>query len=184
LGKRSNFKRKSRDHYPTPPAAIDPLLKFLRSGTRFYEPCAGDGRLRDYLVLHGHVCTGASDVKPRGPGIRQIDGLNLSAARHAQCLITNPPWERKLLHALIERFALRLRLPVWLLIDADWMHTKQAAPYLAGLCTTIVSVGRVKWIANSPYTGKDNVCWYRFDARNNCGRRAIFSGRDLLTASE
>ena len=54
VGKRSNFKRRNVDNYPTPPAAIDPLLAFI-SAVGFYEPCAGDGRLRDYLVANGHV---------------------------------------------------------------------------------------------------------------------------------
>jgi hypothetical protein len=54
------------------------------------------------------------------------------------------------------------QLPTWLLFDADWKHTKQAIPYLSRLCT-IVSVGRVRWIPGTPYTGKDNCCWYLFD---------------------
>ena len=29
----------------------------------------------------------------------------------------------------------------------------------------IVSIGRVKWIENSKSTGKDNCCWYLFDAK-------------------
>ncbi len=30
-------------------------------------------------------------------------------------------------------------------------------------CERIVSVGRVKWIAGSPHTGKDNCAWYLFN---------------------
>ena len=73
--------------------------------------------------------------------------------------ITNPPWTRELLHPIIDN--LRKQLPTWLLFDADWMHTKQARPYLP-FCDLIVSVGRVKWIPDSLYVGKDNSCWYKF----------------------
>jgi hypothetical protein len=53
-------------------------------------------------------------------------------------------------------------MPTWLLFDADWMHTRQSAPFMPHL-RKIVSVGRVKWIPDSPFTGKDNCCWYLFD---------------------
>jgi hypothetical protein len=80
--------------------------------------------------------------------------------RGANCIITNPPWDRKILHPMIEHFsAMR---PTWLLFDADWMHTKQSAPFMPYL-RKIVSVGRVKWIPDSKMTGKDNCAWYLFD---------------------
>lgn len=73
MGKRSNFTRVDRDYYPTPPEAIDPLLPFLAAEERFCEPCAGDGRMRDYLVSKGHVCANAWDIEPRGPDIDKQD---------------------------------------------------------------------------------------------------------------
>jgi hypothetical protein len=51
--------------------------------------------------------------------------------------------------------------PTWLLFDADWVHTKQAAPYLSRL-RKIVAIGRVKCIPDSPHTGKDNCAWHLF----------------------
>ena len=75
-------------------------------------------------------------------------------------IITNPPWSVYLLHPLIEHFsAMR---PTWLLIYADWMHTRQSAPFMPW-CRKIVSVGRVKWIPDSKMTGKDNCVWMLFD---------------------
>ncbi len=77
----------------------------------------------------------------------------------ADYIITNPPWDRKLLHPMIEYFtAFR---PTWLLFDADWIHTKQSVQYLP-LLKKIVSIGRVQWIPDSKSTGKDNCCWYLF----------------------
>ena len=82
----------------------------------------------------------------------------------ASMFITNPPWDRKVLHPLIEH--LSSVAPTWLLFDADWMHTKQSAPMVARL-QKVVSVGRVKWIEGSKMTGKDNCCWYLFDTRHS-----------------
>jgi hypothetical protein len=54
-------------------------------------------------------------------------------------------------------------MPTWLLFDADWVHTKQSAPFMP-YCRKIVSVGRVRWIEGTKMTGKDNVAWHLFTA--------------------
>lgn len=168
MGKRSNFERNPRDFYPTPYEAVGPLLPHI-SG-QFCEPCAGDGALVSHLEMHGLFCTVASDIEPRHYSVRKMDAMDI-AVRHQQ-FITNPPWDRKILHPIIDH--LSVIAPTWLLIDADWMHTKQAVPYLKR-CRKIVSVGRVKWIPGTKTTGKENCCWYLFDV---CGGNDIrFYGR-------
>jgi hypothetical protein len=87
-------------------------------------------------------------------------------------IITNPPWDRKVLHPMINHFA-PLK-PTWLLFDADWMHTKQSQPYMPFL-HKIVSVGRIKWFGNM--TGKDNCAWYLFDAQTPPVFGTTFYGR-------
>jgi hypothetical protein len=164
LGKRSDFARRERDFYPTPAAAVAPLLKHLPPRTTFCEPCAGDGALVHHLEDAGHHCLAAYDIQA-WPLWRIIhkDALELDRhdLNHADYIITNPPWERKLLHKLIEHFA--HLAPTWLLFDADWAFTKQSRPFLPYL-RKIVSVGRVKWIEGSKHTGKDNCAWYHFDS--------------------
>jgi hypothetical protein len=66
------------------------------------------------------------------------------------------------LHPLIVHFA-NLR-PTWLLLDADWSHTKQAGPFLDRFGIRIVSVGRLIWQEGTKMQGKDNAAWYLFDA--------------------
>lgn len=173
MGKRSSFKRKPRDFYPTPYEAVEPLLPHLKAETRFAEPCCGDMQLVRHLNKHGHSCYWASDIERRCQEQEfEIDALTLTTPlRQADCIITNPPWDRKILHPMIEHFT--NLAPTWLLFDADWMHTKQSIPYMQ-YCRLIVSVGRVKWIPDSKMTGKDNCCWYFFSNKSGSTR---FVGR-------
>jgi hypothetical protein len=45
MGKRSNFEHIPRDFYPTPFAAVPPLIAHLRGVRTFTEPCCGNGAL-------------------------------------------------------------------------------------------------------------------------------------------
>lgn len=165
MGKRSDFERRPRDWYPTPEAAVCPLLPHLPPAAAFIEPCAGNGALIDHLEAAGHKCVRASDIEPQRPWIHQADALyEISPFPEADFIITNPPWSRPVLHAMIRHFA--HQRPTWLLFDADWMYTRQSAPYMPML-RKVVSVGRVKWIPDSKMTGKDNVAWYLFDAKRH-----------------
>lgn len=159
MGKRSSFARSPKDFYPTPPEAVKPLLPFLNKDLLYCEPCAGSADLINALPL---CCVKAFDIEPRSGIVFEKDALTLTEKDVKGCsyIITNPPWSRDVLHPMIEHF--RQLRPTWLLFDADWMHTRQAAPFLRQ-CTDIVSVGRVKWISGSKHTGKDNCAWYRFD---------------------
>jgi len=171
MGKRSDFARVPRDFYPTPAEAVGPLLRHLVSGTKFIEPCAGDGALVDHLTGAGHRCIQASDIAPQRADVREQDALTICWTPEAY--ITNPPWDRRILHPLIVH--LSDQAPTWLLFDADWIHTRQAVPFLPRL-RRIVSVGRVKWIPDSKMTGKDNCAWHLFD-RPSANDAAVFYGR-------
>jgi len=155
MGKRSDFKRKERDFYATPYEATVPLLCHLPRYTVFDEPCAGNRDLVRHLESDGHQCARASDISDKHP----VDALDIKESG-AKMFITNPPWTRSFLHDLI--LSLSTILDTWLLIDADWVHTKQSAPYVSR-CRKIVSVGRVKWFGNM--TGKDNCAWHLFSKR-------------------
>ncbi len=65
MGKRSNFERREADFYPTPRAAVVPLIPYLRGrGIRaFAEPCAGDGALVQHLKGFGLRCVYAGDIR-------------------------------------------------------------------------------------------------------------------------
>ncbi len=160
MGKRSTFDRAPRDFYPTPAEAVLPLLPHLEYGLMFAEPCAGDGALIRALERHGMSCVEALDIEPRTDMAFRRDALTWSPDHSVDCIITNPPWRRDILHPMIVRFS--AQRPTWLLFDADWIHTRQSVPYLPWL-RKVVSVGRLKWIPDSEMTGKDNCAWYHFD---------------------
>ena len=179
MGKRSDFKRVERDFYPTPMEAVVPLLPHLPREFSYWEPCAGDGALNDHLQDQCRISYAAlSDIEPKAENyMMTLDALHPtppSSLTSVDYIITNPPWDRKILHPMIERFS-SLR-PTWLLFDADWMHTKQSAPFMPWL-RKVVSVGRVKWIPDSKMTGKDNCAWYLFD-QNSTGQTEFY-GRTI-----
>jgi hypothetical protein len=199
MGKRSNFPRVADDFYPTPIAAVMSLLPWLEPGTRFEEPCCGNLALVKHLEQFGHQCVRASDIKQQGSArfqprlvdnaytpnrhscnpliLKYFYGLGVYGdaleiqQSSAEMFITNPPHRRDILHPLIEN--LSSILPTWLLIDADWMHTKQSAWYMRR-CSAVASIGRVKWIEGSKATSKDNYVWMRF---GDTEKPTLFYGR-------
>jgi hypothetical protein len=176
VGKRSDFTRVPRDRYPTPLAAVKPLLPHLFKHERFCEPCAGAGDLILHLEMAGHDCVEACDIAPprqRDTRIVRADARAHRLRRKCSAVITNPPWSRELLHPIIDNLA--AQVPCWFLLDSDWAHTVQAAPYWPR-CSMMVSVGRVKWIPDSPFTGLDNASWYLFEPGHFTGPR--FVGRE------
>lgn len=173
MGRRSDgFERRPQDKYYSPYEVVVPLLPHLPPRTPFVEPCAGDGRLIRHLERHGHVCVDAFDIAPEGANIEQADGTTARfGAESGDMCITNPPWTRVLLHAFIENW--RVQMPTWFLFDAEWMHTRQSAPFMP-YCHKVVSIGRVKWIEDTSTTGKESCCWYLFDAAPG---ETVFYGR-------
>ena len=159
MGKRSDFERIPRDYYPTPYNAVEPLLPHLPERFDFAEPCAGDMRLIEHLQKNGGNCRYAFDIEPMHKKVTKQDALEHGYS-HCDYIITNPPWNRKILHPMIEHFA--DQKPTWLLFDSDWMHTKQSVQYLP-LLKKIISIGRIQWIPDTKSTGKENCCWYLFD---------------------
>ena len=172
MGKRSDFERIPRDFYPTPKKAVIPLARHLPDTFSFIEPCAGDGRLIEHLNSYGGYCKWASDIEPQHEFVMKANAFDIE--QKAQFTITNPPWDRKILHPMIWHFS-NIN-PTWLLFDADWIHTKQSNPFLTRL-KKIVSIGRVKWIEDSNSVGKDNCCWYLFDNKDMV-KPIEFWGRD------
>jgi len=163
MGKRSNFKRRNRDSYATPPEAVPPLLPYLDGVETFAEPCAGKGDLIRHLEMHGLNCVASGDIAEG----RDAFNWTIADCRRADIIITNPPYSRGTgRNTLLARDLLwhffTLKRPVWLLCPHDWSANCWFAEYVPW-CTDIVPVGRLVWIPGTKMNGKDNVSWYRFD---------------------
>lgn len=163
MGKRSDFERISKDHYRTfDPRAVSALAPHIEKVSAFIEPCAGKGDLIRSLENLGKSCVLATDIADYGnPRIQIKDVMEIEEFPFHDAVITNPPWDRKILHPMIEKFMALTDKPIWLLFDADWMHTKQSADLMKH-CLSVVSIGRLIWIPGTTMTGKDNCCWYQF----------------------
>jgi hypothetical protein len=167
MGTRSSFPRRERDNYPTPLSAVLPLLECLPPQTKFYEPCRGENDLVGHLTKAGHLLVGSSD--------EELDARTTQyRIPEDSVFITNPPWNRPTLHAILTN--LSNQAPAWLLIDADWAHTRQSIPYLPRL-RTIVATGRHRWIPGTKFTSKDNACWHLFNKPRPETRVVNFFGR-------
>ena len=125
MGKRSQFERVERDFYPTPWKAVKPLISELPKEFAFAEPCAGDGALVEHIetLIDGAWCSWASDIEPQKKGIHtnHFRDLGKDEFLEADYIITNPPWDRKLLHPMIEYFT--AFKPTWLTITAFYLQS-------------------------------------------------------------
>jgi hypothetical protein len=160
MGKRSSFERIPRDFYPTPRAAVVPLIPHLRGVRSFAEPCCGDGQLVRHLESFGLRCAYAGDI------VDGQDALARASYGMIDAIITNPPYRRPVMHALISHF--QGIAPTWLLLELDWAATRQAVPHLIS-CSDIVTVGRLCLFPETKTAGKQNFGWFRFDSRHASG---------------
>lgn len=173
MGKRTNFARHQNDYYPThDPRPVQALLPHLSPNSRFVEPFAGDGALRDRLSAAGHECVWASDINPQTSGVVCASIEVLSDLPAADYIITNSPWpspRQRGEPAISFIYQCVAIAPSWMIFAADMMHNVYFAD-IAHLCRKIVSVGRVSWMNNGK-GGYENAAWYLFDDQPKCGIR-------------
>src|SRR4029077_4488865 len=125
MGKRSNFERREADFYPTPRAAVVPLIPHLRGIRTFAEPCAGEGDLVRHLESFGLRCVYAGDITAGQDALARA-GYGAIAA-----IVTNPPFSKKsipLLRRLIAHF--QNIAPTWLLLRMAMAANEWMAPLL------------------------------------------------------
>lgn len=165
MGRRSNFTRNKRDYYRTfDPIAGEVLSEWIKFGNiRYVEPFAGNGDLVNQIDKYA-TCVYACDIEPQNENIHKKDAFDITEEDlkklKADCIITNTPWNREIFHKAIEHFTPKVRC-CWFLIDAPWIFTKQAAPYIERYVTDIVTIGRMKWIPNTNMSSKDDSVWIK-----------------------
>jgi hypothetical protein len=172
MGKRSSFQRRERDFYPTPEAAVAPLLSYLHGVRSFAEPCCGNGRLVRHLESHGLICVYSGDITTGQDALARTDYGSPDVN------ITNPPFTYPLLHQLISHFV--KIAPTWLLLEMGFATNERDAALLAS-CTDVVPVGRVRWIEGTKFTSMENFGWFHFQQGHHTGPRLHLRGTPAVT---
>ena len=178
MGKRSSFERIPRDFYPTPHAAVPPLIPHLRGVRTFAEPCCGDGALvrhleslRAALRLCGRHRDRPGRVGARRGWRRRRD--HHQPALHAQA------------HACADRALRRICQPGCCSIRTGRgpSRPRRSCRLAPTSCRSAACAG-----SKERNSGKDNFAWYRFDARHLAGpifhplRSALVSSQASLCA--
>jgi hypothetical protein len=144
------------DLYGTPESAFNLLLPYLPHDKTFWEPCAGYGAIRDYLLKSGRRVL-ASDIS------QGVDALVDQPPEWDIC-VTNPPWSRK--SEFLERFYLTGK-PFAMLLPCDLVNGKRTTLFAKYGLQLIVPSWRVRYLrfdgekpveAPSPNTGSAWFC--------------------------
>ncbi len=139
------MKPKSSDNFQTDPAALDPLMPYLRKKWLIWEPAQGDGNLVKQLELNGWRCIG-TDLKDDP----MHDFMRFTPLSFYDCIVTNPPYSIK--DEWIER-CYDLRKPFALLLPMsafDAVERRQA--FAKGGVEVILPSRRFNF--TTPNTGK------------------------------
>lgn len=174
MGKRSDFIRTPRDYYRTfDPRAGVALKPHIKVNSTYIEPFAGAGDLIDQLTYL--TCVAKTDIEPQRKDISVRDAFDYTEEdfKNVDFCVSNPPWQRALLHPLIEHFA--SIVPTWYLHDSDWLFNKSSGPFIEKYLVKVVAIGRMKWQPETNMSGKDNCIWALYDI--NKTRPAEFHGR-------
>lgn len=106
--------REKDDFYPSPPEAIEELLRVEKFNGPIWEPACGDGAISKVLKAAGHHVE-STDLVDRGYGVPRIDFL-MEYTLHAPNVVTNPPFKnatafaRHAWHLGAQKIALLCRL--------------------------------------------------------------------------
>lgn len=147
--------RDPRDFYPTPRASFAPLLPQLPHRVKFWDPCAGDGRLIKWLREDGNEAGGA-DLFPQQQDVYPMDVIDyLRDPTRREFVLTNPPFsiafemvQHALIHAEESMFLLRLAFLEsdtrgdWLSKhepDGIWVLKKRPSFVMSVTCKSVMS---------------------------------------------
>ena len=122
--------RQKDDFYATPADVTRALLTVEDFPGRVWEPCAGDGAIRDVLLETGYEDVVCSDINPRVPGIVKRNMFDVKKPV-ALSIITNPPFQidgdRDAADIIEHLLSLRPRKLALMLKSSFW-HAKSRTP--------------------------------------------------------
>ena len=172
----SEYARKDRDGYQTPPWVVDVLVPHLRpyNVNRIWEPAAGDGQMVEAFRRHGFGVT-ASDIADGR------DFLDHDRPGLYDSIVTNPPYGSAL--EFIER-ALRLTerrkglVAMLLRVDFDSAGGRR---HLFADCSAfalkLVLTRRIVWFEPKTASPSENHAWFVWSWRHSGPPRIAYVGR-------
>lgn len=89
IGARDADTADSLDSYPTPPMAVEALLRVETFTGPIWEPACGSGNISRTLEVAGHTVV-STDIVSRGYGTPGVDFL--LTRRRVPNIVTNPPY--------------------------------------------------------------------------------------------
>jgi hypothetical protein len=163
----SEYVRKERDDYPTPPWATGTVIPHLKAlnVVSIWEPAAGERGMAAVLAGAGFTVT-ATDLSG---GVDFLDERTSQAVSRCDAIVTNPPYglQGKLAERFIER-ALELMRPgqgaVAMLLKVDFDSGLTRRRFFADCpawMTKLVLLKRIEWFKSlNGNTPSDNHAFY------------------------
>ena len=178
----SEYPRKERDDYPTPPLVTETVIPHLKAlnVTSIWEPAAGQGEMAAALANAGFTVT-ATDLNS---GVDFLDDKTWSqAVSRCNAIVTNPPYgqQGKLAVRFIER-ALDLMRPrrgaVAMLLKVDFDSGLTRRRFFADCpawMTKVVLLKRIQWFKSpTGNTSSDNHAWHLWSWRHDGPPRLVY----------
>jgi hypothetical protein len=176
----SEYARRDRDDYPTPPWVTETLIPHLKDAkvTSIWEPAAGEGGMATTLTQAGFSVT-STDL---GGGINFLDHKT-QAGERCDAIVTNPPYgiQGKLAERFIER-ALDLTRPrqgvVAMLLKVDFDSGLTRRRFFADCpawAAKLVLLKRIEWFkSENGMTPSENHAWYIWSWRHDGPARLAY----------
>jgi len=159
---------RGRDAYPTPPLAVEALLRSEIVPLDVWEPAAGGGAIAEVLRRAGHIVT-TSDVASYGypPDYRRDFFDFTEAPEDVEAIVTNPPYRHA--QQFIEH-ALELVPRVIMLLRLTFLESERRTEILErrGLARVLVFRRRLPMMHREGWTGPRArsamaFAWYIWD---------------------
>ncbi len=149
------------EFYPTPIKAIELARPLLDTNKKWWEPCAGDGRILEY---YDNVVLG-TDIKPRSPNVKELDFMFMDKPDVIEGIITNPPFT--LGYDLINKALFEWKIPALLLMRVEYIAAKSRQDVVKYMTNMHIVSDLIKFetisgrIVNGNGTGR--CAWMLFD---------------------
>ena len=153
--------KEEHEFYPTPIDAVELARPLLDQNKKWWEPCAGDGRI---LKHFDNVILG-TDIKPRSAEVQEDDFRTMDKPENIEGIITNPPFT--LGYDLIKKSLYEWKIPALLLMRVEYIAAKARQDVVKHMTDMHIVSDLIKFetisgrIVNGNGTGR--CAWMLFD---------------------